>query len=139
MEEQTAERVVTVLSDHNIEGQASVLWELLKAGGWLDGVSANFARFVDVGLAHETTDRAVWRFAQAHRMLLLTDNRKMKSKDSLQRTILEENHAGALPVVTIARKHRLDEAAYRERCALRLVEIIIDVESYRGSGRLFIP
>ncbi len=28
---------------------------------------------------------------------------------------------------------------YRERCATRLVEIVLDIDGYRGVSRLFIP
>lgn len=34
---------------------------------------------------------------------------------------------------------RLDEQAYRERCATRLVEIAVDVDAYAGVTRLSIP
>ncbi|GAB4175590.1 MAG: hypothetical protein Fur006_06140 [Coleofasciculaceae cyanobacterium] len=28
---------------------------------------------------------------------------------------------------------------YREQCAVRLVDILLDLENYRGVGRIFIP
>jgi predicted nuclease of predicted toxin-antitoxin system len=140
MEEQIEnELVITVLADHNIEGQASVLWGVLGAAGWLQLIQVRFVRFADVGLPHNTTDRAVWRFAQEHNMILLTANRKMRSKDSLQRTLQEENHPTALPVITISRVERIIEPEYRERCAVRLLEIVSSVEHFRGVGRIFIP
>jgi hypothetical protein len=33
----------------------------------------------------------------------------------------------------------MDENQYREDCGLRLLEILIEIEKYRGTGRLFIP
>ena len=44
-----------------------------------------------------------------------------------------------LPVITIGSLDRLDEQAYRERCATRLVEIALDLDAYTGVTRLFIP
>ncbi|MBI3948557.1 MAG: hypothetical protein HY321_21775 [Armatimonadetes bacterium] len=44
-----------------------------------------------------------------------------------------------LPVVTIADPGRVAEAAYRQRCALRLAEIVLDMDLYRGVGRVYIP
>jgi hypothetical protein len=86
-----------------------------------------------------SSDRAVWRFAQANRMLLLTGNRSMQGPHSLEQTIREENTLTSLPVITVSSAHRLDERLYRERCGSRLIEIILDLDNYLGVGRLFIP
>ena len=63
----------------------------------------------------------------------------MKGADSLEQTIREENTESALPVLTIGSVGRLDEREYRERCARRLAEIVLDLEYYLGCGRVFIP
>jgi hypothetical protein len=34
---------------------------------------------------------------------------------------------------------RLEERAYREQCAERLAEIILDIENNLGFGRIYIP
>jgi hypothetical protein len=86
-----------------------------------------------------SSDRTVWRFAQAQGMILLTHNRNMKDENSLEQIIREENTPTSLPVITIDRVDRLRERAYRERCVIRLVEIGLDIEDYSGVGRLFIP
>jgi len=95
--------------------------------------------FAEVGLPFDSDDRTVWRFVQVQRMLLLTDNRSMKGPDSLEQTIREERTSTTLPVITIGSLERLDEQAYRERCATRLVEIALDLDAYAGVTRLFIP
>ena len=59
-------------------------------------------------------------------MLLFTDNRNMKSEDSLEQTIREEITAASLPVLTIGNTDRMTERKYREKCANRLAEIIYD-------------
>jgi hypothetical protein len=41
--------------------------------------------------------------------------------------------------LTIGNADRMLEKAYRERCAIRLVEIGLDLENYLGTGRVFIP
>ena len=131
--------MITVLVDHNMEGQAILLWGALAAQGWLDLVPLRLMTFGEVGLPFDSDDRTVWRLVQAQRMLLLTDNRSMKGPDSLEQTIREERTSTTLPVITIASLDRLDEHAYRERCATRLVEIALDLEAYAGVTRLFIP
>lgn len=131
--------MIGVLVDHNMEGQAILLWGALAAAGWLDLVPLRLLTFGEVGLPFDSDDRTVWRFVQAQRMLLLTDNRSMKGLDSLEQTIREEHTSTTLPVITIGSLDRLDEQVYRERCATRLVEIALDVEAYAGVTRLFIP
>lgn len=73
-------------------------------------------------------------------MILLTANRSMKGKDSLEQVIREENISTSLPVVTIGDADRvLSDPDYRNRCVDRLIEIVFDIDDYRGSRRLFIP
>ena len=130
---------MTVLVDHNMEGQAELLWGTLAAEGWLELVPLQLVTFTEVGLSVESSDRVVWRFAQSQRFLLLTDNRSMKGIESLEQTVRDENTSSALPVLTIGSVSRLDEREYRERCARRLAEIVLDLEYYLGAGRVFIP
>lgn len=115
------------------------LWGTLAAEGWLEFFPLRLATFAQVGLPADSNDRTVWRFAQAQGMILLTHNRNMKGVDSLEQTIREENMPTFLPVVTIGRVERLREKSYRERCAIRLVEICLEVENYLGAGRIYIP
>lgn len=131
--------MITILVDHNVEGQATLLGGTLAADGWLEVVSLLLVTFAQVGLDTESSDRDVWRFAQAHEMLLLTDNRNMKGEASLQQTLREENTPHSLPVLTIGSSDRMHEQGYRSRCAQRLAEIVFDLHLYRGSSRLFIP
>jgi hypothetical protein len=131
--------VITILVDHNIEGQAVMLWGTLAAGGWLALLPMTMVQFAEVGLPLDSTDRAVWRFAQEHGMLILTDNRSRRGEDSLEQTIREENSSTSLPVLTIGNVARLVDRSYREQCVGRLVEIVLDLENYSGTGRLFIP
>ncbi len=131
--------MITVLVDHDIEGQAVALWGTLAVEGWLELFPIGLATFEKVGLPLDSSDRLVWRFAQANGMILLTNNRNMKDLDSLEQTLRDENTASSLPVLTIGNVERLKERTYRERCATRLVEIGLDLEKHLGMGRIFIP
>jgi hypothetical protein len=52
----------------------------------------------------------------------------------------EEIPTTSLPVITIGNADRLlNDPEYRERCATRLVEIVLDIDDYRGVSQLFIP
>lgn len=128
-----------ILADHNLEGQAILLWGTLSREGWVELLDLRLLTFTEVGLPIDSDDRTVWRFAQERQILLLTGNRSMKGEDSLEETIRQENRADAVPVITVADVDRLDERNYRDKCARRLVEIMLDLDIYCGSGRLFIP
>jgi len=92
-----------------------------------------------VKLSIESSDRLVWCFAQENKMIVLTANRSMKGKDSLEEVIRNENKLDSLPVITLGSIDRMEERSYRERCAARLIEIAIDIENSMGIGRIFIP
>lgn len=131
--------MTTILVDHDIEGYANTLWGTLAAEGWLELLTLKLATFRDVGLPIKSSDREIWRFAQAHGMILLTNNRNMKGKDSLERTLREENTLTSLPILTFGDISRLNEGNYRVGCATRLVEIVLYLDNNLGRGRVFIP
>jgi hypothetical protein len=128
------------LVDHNLEGHALLLSGNIASLGWLDLLPIRFITFEDVALCVTSDDRIVWRFAQANQMILLTANRSMKGKNSLEQVMREENTSISLPIVTIGDADRvLTDPDYRNRCVDRLIEIVFDIDDYRGSRRLFIP
>jgi len=131
--------MITVLTDHDIEGYAALLWGTLASMGWLELFPLKLQTFADIGLPLDSTDREVWRFAQANGMILLTNNRNMEGEDSLEQTLREENQSDSLPIITISNVNRLAERTFRERCADRLIEIGLDLENYLGTSRIFIP
>ncbi|MDY6786115.1 MAG: ACP S-malonyltransferase [Cyanobacteriota bacterium] len=130
---------MTFLADYNLNRQALLLSGSLAVGGWLDIIPIRIVTFEEVGLSADSSDRLVWRFAQAHQMLLLTGNRNMKGEDSLEQVMREENSATSFPIITISNPNRINEYDYRERCVESLVEIVIDIQNYMGVGRLYIP
>ncbi|MGH8056897.1 MAG: ACP S-malonyltransferase, partial [Candidatus Entotheonellia bacterium] len=64
--------MISILVDHDIEGQVLILWGALAAGGWLELCSLHLVTFAQAGLPVDSNDRTVWRFAQTHGMVLLT-------------------------------------------------------------------
>lgn len=64
----------------------------------------------------------------------------MKGENSLEQVMREEITSTSLPVITISDADRLfNDSQYRERCAVSLVEIVLDINDYMGVSRLFIP
>lgn len=128
------------LIDHNLRGHAVLLSGSILSGGWLDWVSIRFITFDEMKLPVNSDDRLVWQLAQSNQMILLTANRSMKGENSLEQVMREEITPASLPVITIGNADRLlNDPGYRERCATRLVEIVLDIDGYRGVSRLFIP
>jgi hypothetical protein len=128
------------LVDHNLEGHALLLSGSIASLGWLILLPIRFVTFEEIELAVTSDDRVVWRFAQANQMVLLTANRSMKGKNSLEQVMREENTSTSLPVITIGDTDRvLTDPDYRNRCVDRLIEIVFEIDDYRGTMRLFIP
>ena len=128
------------LIDHNLKGHALVLFGAIASQGWLDILPIQFVNFAEVDLAIDSNDRVVWRLAQEKQMILLTANRSMKGRDSLEQVMREESTSNSLPVFTIANADRLlNDVDYRGRCVESLIEITLDIDSYRGARRIFIP
>lgn len=73
------------LVDHNLEGHALLLSGNIANLGWLDLLEIRFITFEEIGLSVASDDRVVWRFAQTNNMILLTANRSMKGKNSLEK------------------------------------------------------
>jgi hypothetical protein len=128
------------LIDHNLKGHALVLFGAIASQGWLDIISIRFVTFAEMELSIDSDDRVVWELAQENQMILLTANRSMKGKDSLEQVMREENTSTSLPVITIGNADKLlNDSEYRGRCVESLIEIVLDIDSYRGVRRIFIP
>jgi len=131
--------LITVLVDHNIEGQAALLESALVSVGWITLAVLRMASFKELSLPFESSDQQIWQFAQEHSMVLLTANRNKDGEESLEQAILEHNQPASYPVVTIANVHRILESDYRTQCATKLAEICLDIGKYLGTGRVYIP
>ncbi len=128
------------LIDHNLNGHAIIFFGSIASEGWLDIIPIRFVTFAQMELPIDSDDRVVWRLAQQNQMILLTANRSMKGKDSLEQVMREENTPNSLPVITIGNADRLlNDSEYRERCVESLIEIVLGINGYMGVSRLFIP
>ena len=121
-------------------GHAEILLGNIASQGWLELLQIRFFTFKEMNLSIDSNDRIVWRIAQSKQMILLTANRSMKGEDSLEQVLREENKVNSFPVITIADADRfLADRVYRNRCVDRILEIVLDIETWMGVGRLFIP
>jgi len=130
---------ITILLDHDVEGHARYLQVGLRETGWGRDITIAFVRLRDLGFPDDSSDQDIWRFAQQHRLLLITSNRNQENATSLQATIERENTPEALPVLTLSQANRLLLPDYRQQAVHKLVEVIIYLENYLGVGRIYIP
>ncbi len=112
----------------------------IASQGWLELLPIRFVTFKEMNLSIDSSDRIVWRLAQANQMILLTANRSMKGDESLEQVLREENTLSSFPVITVGDADRfLADRIYRNRCVDRILEILLNIETWMGVGRLFVP
>jgi hypothetical protein len=70
--------MISVLVDHNIEGQARLIWNAVPLEEWAAFQIDRFYELPELGIAVESSDREIYRFLQSRGMLLLTGNRITK-------------------------------------------------------------
>jgi hypothetical protein len=132
-----------ILADANCEGHLALLLRFFEQS-WRQDVweylSLAQLSFADVGLLRDASDREVWMVCQSEQIVLVTANRNDEGPESLEATIQHQNTPQSLPVLTLANDRRvLRDRPYAERVADRLLETLFDMESYRGTGRIYLP
>lgn len=131
-----------ILSDHNCEGQAEAILNTLRFDEtWRQLAPLELVWFRQVGISNKAKDEEVWRLCQEQGFLLLTGNRSSTDKEvSLEFAIRILFTPNSLSVITIGNLKRvLPDPIYCKRCAIRLAEVVHDIEAYRGTMRLYIP
>ncbi len=135
--------MITLLIDANLDGHAELLDMRLRIDTWRelrDHLDIQFLHFEQAGLDRSTKDDVVWRLCQGKGYYLLTANRNLESEDSLEATIRREGTVQSLPVFTFADADRVyQSAAYLDKVVEKLLDYLLNQETYRGAGRLFLP
>ncbi|ETX07113.1 MAG: hypothetical protein ETSY2_13100 [Candidatus Entotheonella gemina] len=132
-----------MLADANCEGQLALLLRLFQQT-WRQEVweflSLAVISFADVGLLPYASDHEVWSVCQREQVVPVTANRNDEGPESLEATIRYRNTLASLPAFTLANDQRvLRDRPYAERVADRLLEGLFDIDSYRGTGRIYLP
>lgn len=132
-----------LLADEHCEAHLLALIQICRSPQWRDvwdTIDAAIHTFESLGISRAIADDELWTLCQRNGHLLVTANRNQDSPKSLEATIRARGTAASLPVLTFADHGRiLKDSAYAERAAIRLMEILLDLESLRGTGRLFLP
>jgi hypothetical protein len=135
--------MLTLMADHDVEGQMQVLLRLLTSAEWhalWTELAVRVESFASLGMPTHTSDVILWELCQTQHIILITGNRNENSPASLEATIHTSNTPSSLPVLTISEPQRvLSSRAYAHWVVERLVEYLIDIENLRGTGRLYLP
>jgi hypothetical protein len=132
-----------IMADHNLEGHFVVLLRLWTSDAWVmlwESLELEVESFARLGMPYNTSDRELWQVCQQREIVLLTANRNDEGPDSLEATIRDLNTLTSLPILTIADPELvLTSQDYAERVAIQVLEYLMDLDNFRGTGRLFVP
>jgi hypothetical protein len=132
-----------IVPDANIEGHFAILMRLLGQQPWVEfwaHLNLRTPSFADLGLPADSPDLLVWQTCEREEMILVTANRNQEGPESLETAIRTLNIANSLPVMTLADADRIrHEQSYAERVVERLIIYLLDIDRYRGAGRLYLP
>jgi hypothetical protein len=132
-----------ILVDVNIQGQMELVGHVLRSPEWSEVWSSlrlPLLTFADIGLANNTKDLEIWRHCQARQWVLVTANRNYEGPDSLEEAIRTLNTPECLPIFTLADPDELLRSrSYRERVAVRLLEYLLEIDRFLGTGRIYLP
>lgn len=135
--------VRAILADANIEGHVEILLACLSSEPLRElwrALGLPVYSLADLGLDRGSPDADVWRICQEQQLVLITANRNADGLESLEQIIRAENTPESLPVITIADpEHLRTSAAYAAAAAEKWLHYLYDLDSLRGSGRLYIP
>ena len=132
-----------IIADHNIEGHFIVLLRIWTSNAWAslwESLELEVESFDRLDIPYDTSDRDLWQVCQQRGIVLITANRNDEGLDSLESTIRDLNEPSSLPVLTIADPESiLASQDYAERVAIQVLEYLMDLDHFRGTGRLFVP
>jgi hypothetical protein len=133
----------TIMADHDVEGQVQALLRLLMSGEWhkvWQELAVRSASFAQLGMPLHSSDATLWHLCQEQHIVLITGNRNRAGPEALEAVIAQYNTPTSLPVLTLADPRRvLGSREYAERVATRLLAYLLDLENFRGTGRLYLP
>ncbi len=132
-----------ILADNDVEGYVELIHAIWLSDSWRDlwnDLGFSVLRFSSVSLARDASDAVVWRTCQREQLVLVTGNRNAEAADSLEMVIRGENQPESLPVLTLADPRRImRDRDYANHVAEKLLERLIAIEDFRGTGRLYVP
>lgn len=135
--------MLRIMSDNDVHGLVNRLLDIRQTPYWSEywqNLDCLLCTFKDFQLPVNAADAVVWQVCQDNEVVLITANRNEEGADSLGVTIRHRNRSDCLPVLTLADPDRVArDRAYAEAIVERLLDILGDIDVYRGTGRLYLP
>lgn len=132
-----------IMSDNDVKGYFRILVGICESEWWRDvweELRVEVFTFEDLGLSESASDAEIWRACQDQDIVLITGNRNADDPASLEVTIRQHNDAECLPVLTLADPERIArDRSHAESVVERMLEVLIDLDAVRGTGRLYLP
>jgi len=131
------------MADANCEGHFGSLLRVLRQEPWnvfLEELQIDIVNFETLALSRSAPDDVLWRAVQDAGAVLITSNRNHDGPTSLEAAIRNLGTPQSLPVLTIASVEKFErEPEYVARCAVAMLERLLDIDGLRGAGRIYIP
>ena len=132
-----------ILADNDVEGILAALVSIWLSDTWRNlwiELNCSLETFPSLDLPRNASDAVVWEACQNHQIVLITGNRNAESPESLEATIRNLNRPDSLPVFTLSNPNRiLKDRGYANLVAERLLDYLMSVQDYRGTGRIYVP
>jgi hypothetical protein len=135
--------VTGILPDNNCKGHFQALAYVLQGETWAElwgSLNLTVQSFAGIGLTPDAADDVLWQACQKAQVILVTSNRNQRGPDSLETTIRALNGPDKLPVFTLSNAERIvHDRAYAEKVAERLLDYLLFIDKYKGTGRIYLP
>jgi len=132
-----------ILGDNDVGGQVALLVGIWQSPAWQDvwtSLGLAVHSFPELVLEEGDPDSKVWETCQRVQVVLITGNRNDDGPNSLEATIRKAMTPQGLPVITLADPRRVSsDRGYRHQVAAKVLEYLLEIEKYRGVGRLYVP
>ncbi len=132
-----------VMADNDCGGQFDALLAVLNSDGWRElwqGLGLAVVTFESLGLSRGAADALLWETCQANEVVLVTANRNDDGPESLEATLRGRNAAHSLPVFTLIHPDRVRPGGSETALvAERLLQYLLEIDRYRGAGRIWLP
>jgi hypothetical protein len=135
--------MLRIVSDNDVRGLVQRLVDICQTPVWAEfwrDLECTLYSFEEFQLPSNAAEAKVWKVCQDNQLVLITANRNEDDPESLGTTIRQRNRPECLPVLTLADPLRVaHDRQYAEAVVERLLDILGNIDVYRGTGRLFLP
>jgi hypothetical protein len=132
-----------IMADNDIAGQLETIVTIWQSEEWREiwsSLSLEIQTFKDLGLPRTIPDIDLWKECQRLEIVLFTANRNRKGEESLEAAIANLNTPQSLPVFTLANAGRCQhDNKYATRVAVNFLQYLLEIDTVRGAGRLYLP